>query len=149
MPLDLPAFNTAVNRARDRIQHATGAVDISAEQARLRAMVPPDATEHDHHWTNELIDDLASPPPAPRTWSPTYHEADRIHAAAYPPSGTTEEQIAMLADARSKIWELANHAPVDEQDDIRAMTQDLESLEGFLRKPPFPLTDTPFPATDG
>lgn len=149
MPLDLPAFNMAVNRARDRIHNAAGAVDIAAEQANLRAMVPPDASDHDQRWTSELIDDLADPPPPPRTWSATYHEADRIHAAAYPPVGTTEEQIAMLADARSKIWELANHAPVDEQDDIRAMTQDLESLEGLLRKPPFPLTDTPFPAADG
>ncbi|MGZ0152594.1 hypothetical protein ACXJJ3_36430 [Kribbella sp. WER1] len=149
MPLDIPAFNTAVNRARDRIRSAPGRVDVPAEQARLRAMIPADASEHDRGWTSSLIDDIAKPPAPPRTWSPTYHEAARIHAAAYPPKGTTEEQIAVLADARRAIWELAERAPAEEELDIQAMTQDLEQLEMLLRDPPFPLTDTPFPSDNG
>lgn len=149
MPVDLPAFNTAVNRARDRIRSAPGQADVPREQARLRAMIPADASEHDEQWTNSLIEGIATPPPPPRDWSPVYDEAVRIHAAAYPPKGTTEEQIAELVDARRAIWELARRAPQDEELDIQAMTQDLEQLEMLLRDPPYPLTEAPFPASDG
>jgi hypothetical protein len=149
MPLDIPAFNDAFGRARDRVRDDVRPTDVAAEQEKLRALVPADASEEDRDWTARVIARLGEPPAPPREWSELFHEADRIHAVAYPPVGTTDEQIAMLADARREIWEIAERAPQDEQDDIRAMTQDLESLEGFLRDPPFPLTDEPFPSTDG
>ena len=147
MPLDIPAFNNAFGRARDRVRGGQP-VDVSAEQEKLRALVPADASEDHRAWTARLIARLAEPPPPPRQWSELYYEADRIHAAAYPPKGTTAEKIAMLADARRRIWEIADRASEDESDDIRAMTEDLESMESWIRDPPFPLTDTPFPASD-
>lgn len=148
MPLDIPAFNDAFGRARDRVRGGQP-VDVTAEQDKLRALVPADASEHDRTWTAQLINDLAEPPPPPREWSELYHEAVRIHIAVYPPKGTTEEQIAMLADGRRRIWELADRASEDEEDDIRELTEDLESMENWIRNPSFPLTDAPFPASDG
>lgn len=142
MPLDLPAFNDAFSRARDRVRDGgVRPVDVAAEQEKLRALVPADASDHDRTWTGRLIDDLAEPPPPPPVRSELFHEADRIHAAVYPPKGTTAEKIALLVDGRRRIWELADRASADEEDDIRAMTEDLESLEDWLRDPPFPTSD--------
>jgi hypothetical protein len=144
MPLDLPAFNDAFSRARDRVR-GVHPVDVAAEQAKLRALVPADASEHDRTWTASLIGRLAEPPPPPLERSELYREAVRIHIEVYPPKGTDEEMIAMLADGRGRIWEIADRATADEEDDIRAMTDDLQSMEDWIRDPPFPLTDTPFP----
>jgi hypothetical protein len=144
MPLDLPAFNDAFSRARDRVRGGQP-VDVAAEQEKLRALVPADASEHDRTWTARLIGRLAEPPPPPLERSELYREADRIHATVYPPKGTAEEMIATLADGRRRIWELADRATVDEEDDIRAMTDDLQSMEDWIRDPPFPLTDLPLP----
>ncbi|GAA3133432.1 hypothetical protein JOF29_002349 [Kribbella aluminosa] len=149
MPLDIPAFNNAFNRAYERVHRGARPTDLAAEQQKLRALVPDDASEHDHTWTGQLVDDLAVPPPPPPERSELYKEAVRVHIAVYPPRGTSEEQIAMLEEGRRKIWELADRAEKDEQEDIRAMTEDLKSLEDWLRDPPFPLTDTPFPSSDG
>ncbi|MFD7157392.1 hypothetical protein ACFV9C_22525 [Kribbella sp. NPDC059898] len=149
MTLDLPGFNDAFNRARDRVRSGVPDVSVVAEQDKLRALVPADASDHDRVWTARLIDRLAEPPKPARQWSNLFHEADRIHAAAYPPKGTTEQRIAMLAEAREQIWTLADRATEDEQDYIRAMTQDLEHLEKTLRNPPTTLTDRPFQPSDG
>ena len=46
MPLDLPAFTKAFNQARDRIRGAGHPVDVAAEQERLCALAPADASEH-------------------------------------------------------------------------------------------------------
>jgi hypothetical protein len=150
MPIDLPAFNDAFNRARDRVRSGVPEASVVAEQNKLRALVPADASDHDRAWTARLIDRLAAPPKPARQWSDLFHEADQIHAAAYPPRGTTEERIAMLADARERIWTLADRATEDEQDYIRAMTQDIEHLEKALRNnPPTAMTDLPFQPADG
>ncbi len=144
MPVDAHAFNMAFKRARDRVR--AGSTDLAAEQERLRALIPDDASEHDRTWTNGLVDDLATPPPAPPVRSELYKEAERIHVEVYPPKGTTEEKIALLEDGRRRIWALADHATPEEEWDIRALCEDLESMERGLRNPPFPLTDEPFPA---
>ncbi|MGW7687008.1 hypothetical protein ACWGID_40080 [Kribbella sp. NPDC054772] len=149
MPLDIPAFNVAFNRAYDRVHRSAEPADLAAEQQKLRGLIPDDASEHDRTWTTQLVDDLAVPPPAPPKRSELYREAERIHSSVYPPKGTSEEQIAILEDARRRIWEIADRADEKEQYPIRALTKDLESLENWLRDPPFPLTDTPFPASDG
>lgn len=149
MPLDIPAFNVAFNRAYDRVHRSGQPTDLAAEQEKLRALIPDDASDHDRTWTNQLVDDLAVPPPPPPERSELYREAERIHIAVYPPKGTSEEQIAMLEDGRRRIWAIADRADKDEEYSIRALTKDLESLENWLRDPPFPLTDTPFPTSDG
>lgn len=150
MPLDIPTFNDAFGRAYDRVHRSGQPVDLAAEQDKLRALVPDDASEHDRTWTAQLIDeDLPEPPPPPRERSELYKEAVQIHIAVYPPKGTTAEQIEMLADGRRRIWEIADRADENEEWDIRALTEDLESMENWIRNPPFPLTDTPFPESDG
>jgi nitroimidazol reductase NimA-like FMN-containing flavoprotein (pyridoxamine 5'-phosphate oxidase superfamily) len=142
MPLDLAEFNTAFSRARDKVRNQEG-TDVAAEQEKLRALVPDDASEHDRTWTKTLIDGLADPPPPPRQWSALYHEAGKLHANAYPDGGTVEEQIAALEEARRKIWEIADRAAEDEAPHIRAMSRVLEHLENELRDPTWPLEDPP------
>ncbi|HWD79472.1 MAG TPA: hypothetical protein VG497_11330 [Kribbella sp.] len=143
MPVDPHAFNLAYTRARDRVR--SGTADLATEQDRLRALIPADASDHDRTWTNGLVDDLATPPPAPPVRSELYEQAERIHVEVYPPKGTTEEKIALLADGSRRIWALADRAAPEEKWDIRALCEDLESMEQALRNPPFPLTDD----TDG
>lgn len=146
MPVDPHAFNLAFTRARDRVR--AGTADLAAEQDRLRALIPADASAHDRTWTNGLIDDLATPPPPPPVRSELYKQAERIHAEVYPPKGTTEQKISMLADGRQRIWALADLESPDAEYDIRALAYDLKYLEDALRNPPFPLTDEPSPASD-
>ena len=143
MPLDLPTFTKAYNRARTRIHTAQHPVDVPAEQARLSAMVPPDASDHDREWTANVIASLGEPPAPEREWSSLYHEAGRILAAAYPVQGSVDDQIAALVDARQRIWAIAERAAEDEREDIRAMAQTHAQLEELLRDPPFPLEDAP------
>ncbi|MEV6414443.1 hypothetical protein [Kribbella sp. NPDC051718] len=145
MPLDLHAFNNAFLRARDRIREQ--GADIAAEQEKLRALVPDDASADDLAFALGMAEDLAKPEPPPRQWSALYHEAGQIHADSYPVDGTTEEKIAALEEARRKIWAIADRAAPDEAPHIRAMTRVLEHIENELRDPTFPL-DGYQPPTD-
>lgn len=142
MPLDIHAFNNAFLRARDKIETEEG-VDVAAVQAGLRALVPEDASEHDRGWTTILIDRLAEPPEPPRQWSDLYYEAGEVHAGAYRTGAPVEEQIAVLVEARRKIWEIADRAAPDEEPHIRAMTRVLEHLERELRDPSWPVQEPP------
>ncbi|GAB3835301.1 hypothetical protein [Kribbella italica] len=137
MPVDIEEFTLAFNRARDRVRGVADA-DVAAEQARLRALVPSDASADERRWTGELIDSLAVPSPPAKEWSELYHEAGRIHESAYPVQGTVAEQIAALEAARRKIWQIADRAGEDEAPHIRAMTRVLEHLEEELRNPTWP-----------
>jgi hypothetical protein len=139
MPLDIAAFNSAFSGARHRIRREAG--DIAAEQAQLRALIPADASAPDLEWATSLVELLAKPPAPPREWSALYHEAGEIHASAYPDGGTVEEQIAVLEDARRRIWEIADRAEPDEAPHIRAMTRVLEHIERELREPSWPMDD--------
>ncbi len=141
MPLDIAEFNSAFSRARDQVRHDD--VDVAAVQERLRALVPDDASDHDRAWTKTLIDRLGEPPAPPRQWSELYHQAGEIAGSAYQASGTVDEQIAALADACRKIWEIADRADDSEAAHIRAMTRTLEHLENELRDPTWPLEDPP------
>jgi hypothetical protein len=139
MPVDPRAFNLAFKRARSRVR--AGSADLAVEQERLRALIPADASEHERTWTTGLVDDLATPPPPVPLRSELYKEAERIHVEVYPPQGSTDEKIAVLEDGRRRIWALADRATPEEEWDIRALCEDLESMENALRNPPFPLTD--------
>jgi hypothetical protein len=141
MPVDPRAFNLAFKRARSRVR--AGSADLAVEQERLRALIPADASEHERTWTTGLVDDLATPPPPVPLRSELYKEAERIHVEVYPPQGSTDEKIAVLEDGRRRIWALADRATPEEEWDIRALCEDLESMENALRNPPFALTDEP------
>jgi hypothetical protein len=142
MPLDVAEFNLAFSRARDLVRSEDD-VDVATVQAQLRALVPDDASDHDRTWTKTLIDRLAEPPAPPKQWSPLYHEAGELAGSAYHATGTIKEQIAAIADARRKIWEIADRADESEEAHIRAMTRTLEHLENELRDPTWPLEDPP------
>jgi hypothetical protein len=133
----LAVFNEAFYEARERVRSAEGA-DVAAEQAALQVLVPDNASEHDRDWTGQLIASLAESPPPPRKWSEHYHQAGAVHAAAYRAEGTVEEKIAALEEARRRIWEISEQAPVDEEIHIKAMTRVLEHLARELRDPTFP-----------
>jgi hypothetical protein len=141
--VDIEQFTTAVSRARDRIRENAEPVDIAAEQDKLRAMVPVDATEHEKAWTTELISGLTATPPTPAEHSALYHEAGRIHAEAFRTDGSPEQQIAALQDARRRIFALAKEADEDEATEIRAMTRALDHTEDYLRDPPWAPPDGP------
>jgi hypothetical protein len=150
MPVDPRTFNMAYQRAYRRLHGGGPPADLAAEQAKLRALVPADADEHERTWTAQLIDTaLPKPPPPPPVRSELHKEAERIHHEVFPPKGTTEEKIAMLEEGRRRIWALADRETPDVEYDIRALTYDLKFLEDALRNPPFPLTDEPFSTTDG
>jgi hypothetical protein len=142
MPLDIAEFNSAFSRARHRIR-TEPTTDISAEQAKLRLLVPDDASDHDRSWTQTLIDRLAEPPEPPRQWSDLYYEAGDIHASAYRTGDSVDDQIAALTEARRRIWEIADRAAPDEAPHIRAMTRVLEHLERELREPSWPVQAPP------
>jgi hypothetical protein len=144
MPLDVAGFNSAFSGARYRVRSEDG--DAAAEQARLRELVPDDASAEDREWALGLIDLLGEPEPPPRQWSPLYHEAGEIAGNAYHAGGTVDEQIATIADARRRIWEIADRADETEDAHIRAMTRTLEHLEEELRNPTWPTEDPPSPA---
>lgn len=142
MPFDVDRFNAAYLRAQDRIRRGP-APDVATLQAKLRALVPAEASEHDRTWTMALIEELADPPEPDRPWSALYEEAGRISATAYGATGSVAEQIAALEGARQQIWAIAAKASADEAAHIRAMTRPLEHLENELRDPTWPSNDAP------
>lgn len=146
MPLNVPEFNDAFYRARDKVR-GDEAADVAAVQAELRSLVPADASDHDRSWTKILIDGLADPPEEPRQWSELYHRASEVHASAYRAGGTVEEQIIALEQARQTIWDIADRAVKEEAPHIRAMTRVLEHLEDELRDPTWPRDDATPPST--
>jgi hypothetical protein len=139
MALDVAGFNSAFSGARHRVRSEGG--DAAAEQARLRELVPDDASAEDRDWALGLIEILGEPEPPARQWSALYQEAGEIAGSAYYAGGTVEEQIAAIADARRRIWEIADRADESEEPHIRAMTRTLEHLENELRDPTWPIED--------
>lgn len=145
MPLDIAHFNAAFADARHR-QRTDENFDLAAAQQHLRELIADEPPGQDRDFAERMIGKLAAPVPPPRQWSPLYHEAGAIHAAAYPVSGTVDEQIAALVTARRRIWQIADRAAEDEEADIRAMTRSLEHIENELRDPswsPDSATDQP------
>jgi hypothetical protein len=138
MPLDAHEFTLALAYAKERLEQ-NPTVDVAAEQERLRALVPADASEDDKRWTTILIDRLAEPPRPSRQRSALYDQAAEIHAAAFAAEGNIGEQIATAREARRRIFALAEQADEDEAADIRAMTRPLEHWENELRDPPWPI----------
>ncbi|MEV5962264.1 hypothetical protein AB0L70_10910 [Kribbella sp. NPDC051952] len=138
MPLDLAQFNSAFADARYR-QRTEENFDVPAAQQQLRGLIADEPPGDDRDFAERMIDKLATPAAPPREWSALYHEAGAIHAAAYPVEGTVDEQLTALAEARRRIWEIADRATDDEEADIRAMTRPLEHLENQLRDPSWPV----------
>ncbi|MEU8224543.1 hypothetical protein [Kribbella sp. NPDC048915] len=137
MAFDVARFNSAFAAARHQ-QETDQDFNLAAAQHKLRDLIADEPDGEDRAWALRLIDKLAEPRPAPREWSPLYYEAAAIQAAAYPTEGTDEQKAAAIAEARRKIWAIADRAPHDEEPHIRAMTRPLEHIENELREPSWP-----------
>ncbi|HEY9333482.1 MAG TPA: hypothetical protein VIQ79_03670 [Kribbella sp.] len=131
--MDVARFNSAFAEARDRRDSDPG-FDLAAAQRALRELVADEPEGEDRAWALRMINKLAEPPPPPREYGPLYHEAGAIHAEAFAFKGTDEAWADVLAEARDKIWAIADRAPHDEEADIRAMTRALEHIETMLRQ---------------
>jgi hypothetical protein len=131
--MDVAGFNSAFAEARDQRDDDPG-FDLAAAQQKLRDLIADEPDGEDRAWALRMIDKLAEPPPPPREYGPLYHEAGAIHAEAFAFKGTEEEWADVLAEARHKIWAIADRAPDDEEADIRAMTRALEHIEMMLRQ---------------
>jgi hypothetical protein len=132
--MDVARFNSAFSAARYQ-QEVDQNFDLEAAQQKLRDLIADEPESEDRAWATQLIDKLADPRPAPREWSPLYYEAAAIQASAYPAQGTDEEKAAAIAEARRKIWAIADRASHEEEAHIRAMTRSLEHIENELREP--------------
>jgi hypothetical protein len=130
--MDIARFNSAFAEARDE-RDSTPDFDVPAAQQKLRDLIVDEPEGDDRAWALRMIDKLAEPPPPPREYGPLYHEAGAIHAAAFLAEGTDEEKADALAEARHKIWAIADRAPDDEAPHIRGMTRALDHLETMLR----------------
>jgi hypothetical protein len=132
MTFDLARFNSAFAQARHE-QQTDPEFDLVAAQQKLRELIADEPEGEDRAFALRMIAKLAVPPPPPREYGPLYHEAGAIHAAAYLSEGTDEEKADALAEARHKIWAIADRAPADEAPSIRGMTRALDHLETMLR----------------
>jgi hypothetical protein len=130
--MDVARFNSAFSAARRRRDNEAD-FDLAAAQQELRELIADEPENDERAWALRMIAKLAVPPPPPREYGPLYHEAGAIHAAAYLAEGTDEEKADALAEARHKIWAIADRAPHDEEADIRAMTRALDHMETMLR----------------
>jgi hypothetical protein len=132
MPFDLARFNSEFAQARHE-QKTDPDFDLAAAQQKLRDLIANEPAGEDRTFAVGMIEDLAKPSPPPREYGPLYHEAGAIHAAAFLAEGTDEEKADALAEARHKIWAIADRAPDDEAPHIRGMTRALDHLETMLR----------------
>lgn len=130
--MDVARFNSAFAEARHQ-RDSDPSFDLASAQQALRDLIAEEPEGEDRAWALRMIDKLAVPPPPPREYSTLYHEAGAIHAAALAVAGTDEERADALAEARHKIWAIADRAPHDEEADIRAMTRALDHIETMLR----------------
>ncbi|HWD82883.1 MAG TPA: hypothetical protein VG497_28475 [Kribbella sp.] len=131
-------FNNAFNTETRRILQG-GETAVEPALARLREMLPELESSTDREVGEQLISRLpqyAVPPEGP---SALMQEALEIERAAYHAPGTDAERIVIIAEARRKIFELADRAAADEAPGIRGLTRVLEHLEDNLRDPHWPL----------
>jgi hypothetical protein len=130
-------FNSAYNTAKRRIQRE-GVDAVAPAEQYLRNLLQQLESDEDRRVAVNLIKRLPghAVPPAPP--SALMQEALAIERAAYEATGTDEERIAIMAEARRKIFEIAERAPADEAPSIQGLTRVLEHLEDNLRDPYWP-----------
>ena len=138
-------FNNAYNAAKRWIRRE-GVDAVAPAERSLRDLLPQLDSDEDRRIAVNLLLRLPryAVPPEPPT--ELMREAVAVERAAYEAPGTVEERIAILAEARRRIFEIANRAPADEAPGIRGLTRVLEHLEDNLRDPLWPpTTDPTFP----
>lgn len=134
-------FNNAYNAAKRRIRRE-GVAAVAPAEGTLRELLPQLESDNDRRIAANLLLRLPRYVIPPEPPSDLMREAVAIERAAYEAPGTAEERIAIMAEARRKIFEIANRAPADEAPGIRGLTRVLEHLEDNLRDPLWPQTTT-------
>ena len=136
--MHLREFNSEHNAAKRRIQRQ-GVDAVEPAERALRELLPQLESDEDRRLAVNLIKRLPgyAVPPAPP--SELMKEAVAIERAAYEAPGTDEERIAIMAEARRKIFEIAERATREEAPSIQGLTRVLEHLEDNLRDPDWPL----------
>lgn len=138
----LREFNAVHATAKQRIRRE-GADAVAAAESELRALLPQLESDEDRRLATNLIKRLPgyAVPPAPP--SALMQEAREIERAAYEATGTDEERVAIMAEARRKIFEIAKRASPEEAPSIRGLTRVMEHLEDNLRDPYWPMDGPP------
>lgn len=134
--MDVAKVNSLFTQARYE-QRQDPAYDVRPTQEALRALVADEPESDDKAWALRLADKLAEPLPPPREMSSLYYEAVAIAGELPSPDASPEERYAALAEARRRIWEIADRAGPDEEVDIRALTSPLQQLMDFIQPPTF------------
>jgi len=135
-------FNTAHAAAKRRIRRE-GVDAVAAEEEGLRALLPQLETDEERRVAVNLIKRLPGYAVPPKPPSARMLEAQAIGRAAFEATGTTEERIAVMSEARRRIFEIADSAPADEAPSIQGLTRVIEHLEESLRDPQPPFDGSP------
>jgi hypothetical protein len=109
--------------------------DVAGVRAQLRELAATLPDETDRRVADGLIDALTASAPADSAQSPEMAEALRVLDEADFDSGTKEERLAALAEARRQIWAIADRAGRD-SGAIRGLTRGLEKSEELLTEGP-------------
>ena len=133
--MDFNEFNRQYKLSRASLI-AAKTTDLDGVQTQLRALADA-LTGHDQEVAHKLITRLPAtvaaaqaPPPPP---SPEMLEARRILNEGIFDEGTREERLAALAEARRKIWEIADRGSADSVQ-IRGLSRGLETSEDLLEE---------------
>jgi hypothetical protein len=139
--MHLREFNNAHNAAKRRIRRE-GVDAVGPAEEALRALLPELQSDEDRRVATLLIARLPGYAVPVEPPSELMQEAIAIEHAASAALGTDAERIAIMAEARRRIFEIADRAPVDEASSIRSLTRVLEHLVENLRDPHWPLEPT-------
>ncbi|TDU82514.1 hypothetical protein EV138_7408 [Kribbella voronezhensis] len=133
--MDFNEFNRQYKLSRASLI-AGDTTDLDAVQTHLRTLAAA-LTGNDQEVAHKLIHRLPAtvaaaqaPPPPP---SPEMLEARRIVNEGKFDEGTREERLAALAEARRRIWELADRGTADSVQ-IRSLSRGLETSEDILEE---------------
>lgn len=136
--MDFNEFNRQYKLSRASLI-AGETTDLDAVQTHLRQLAD-EVAGSDQQFAHKLIDGLpalvtAVQESSSSPQSPEMAEALQILKAGKFDEGTVEERLAALADARKRIWAIADRAGADSVK-IRGLTRGLESTEQALELGP-------------
>lgn len=133
-------FNVAYSDARTRVRQNVGAT-LASEQRALADLVGH-LPEQNQEWGHRLVAKLGLSATAPSPPRPLFAEALEVEKTAHV-SGSREERVAAMTEARRKILEIADRAPTEEAAHIVGLTRTLDHLEEALENPFWELGDLP------
>ncbi|MFI5733780.1 hypothetical protein ACIA49_26935 [Kribbella sp. NPDC051587] len=134
--MDIAKINSLFTQARHE-QRLHPAYDVRPTQHEIRTLVAGEPDSEDKAWALRLADNLATPLPPAREWSPLYDEAAAIASELAPVDEPVAEQVAALQSACERIWAIADRAAPEEEVHIRALASPLERIQDYLQPPTF------------